>query len=553
MESFTSLSTAHSLVLLMSVSAAGLAVGTIRLFGVQFGAAGVLFVGLLAGALGLRVDHTLLDFLREMGLMLFVFMMGLQLGPGFLASLRKAGLPLNSLALGIVASGFFATWVCGVLLGMEPAALSGLFAGSTTNTPSLGAAQQALVTTQAPAPQLGLPALAYAVSYPIGILGIIASMLILRRMFRVGVEEEVRAFEASQRMGIQPLQRLNVVVDNAHLAGLTLGELPGRRETGVVISRYQRADDPRVMAAMDDTRVEMGDHLLLVGTAAGLERFQRIVGSPSDRDLMLQPGSVSFRRVVVTSRKVLGKSIAQTGIAAQYAVAVTRIVRAGVEMTTVPELRLQFGDLLHLVGDNSSLDSAASLLGDSLKALNQTQFIPIFAGLAFGVLAGLVPLAIPGLSSPLKLGLAGGPLVVAILLGRLGRIGPLVWHMPANTNHAFRELGMVLFLSCVGLAAGPKFASTVMSVNGMLWALSAVGITMVPLLLAGVIARRWMKLNFVDICGLTAGSMTDPPALAFANTLVGSDAPSVAYATVYPATMLARIIAAQVLVIIYFG
>lgn len=221
-------------------------------------------------------------------------------------------------------------------------------------------------------------------------------------------------------------------------------------------------------------------------------------------------------------------------------------------MTAVPEVKLQFGDVLHLVGVHASLDHAASDLGDSLARLNQTQFIPMFVGLVLGVVVGMAPLYLPGLSSPLKLGLAGGPLVVAILLSRLGRLGPLVWHIPANTNQAFRELGMVMFLACVGLAAGPKFLSTVMSLQGLMWALAAAVISAVPLVLAGLLARHWMKLNFVDITGLITGSMTDPPALAFANTLCGSHAPAVAYATVYPATMITRIIGAQVLVLIYF-
>ena len=281
--------------------------------------------------------------------------------------------------------------------------------------------------------------------------------------------------------------------------------------------------------------------------------FQRVVGSRSDVDLMKSPGSVSFRRVVVTNREMLGKSIEETGLDHRFGVAVTRIVRAGVEMTAVPELRLQFGDFLHVVGDPKGIDGAANALGNSLHALNHTQFIPVFIGLALGVLAGLAPINVPGLSSPLKLGLAGGPLVVAILLGRIGKIGPLVWHMPANTNVAFRELGIALFLACVGIGAGPKFFATVMSRDGVIWALCAVVVVMVPLLVAGIVARKWMKLNFIDLCGLLTGSMTDPPALAFANNLAGSDAPSVAYATVYPLTMLCRILVAQIMVLLFFN
>ena len=538
--------------MLSLVGAGGLALGSVKVRGIGLGSAGVLFAGLIVGSLGFRLDHAVLEFLREFGLMLFVFMMGLQLGPGFFASLRKAGVKLNLFAVAIVIVGFLCTWLCGVLFHIQPGARLGLFSGATTNTPSLGAAQQALQAINASDLQMTLPALAYSASYPVGIAGIILTLLLLRKMFRIDVAAETAAFEAAQRMGIEPLTRLNIVVDNPHLDGLALRDLPGRRETGVMISRLQRAGASEVMAATEDSVVHTGDHLLLVGTASNLEKFQRIAGTISDVNLMKAPGAVSFRRVVVTNSKMLGRPIAEIGLDHLYGIAVTRIVRAGVEMTAVPDVRLQFGDFLHVVGDTKGIDGAAEALGNSLHALNHTQFIPIFIGLALGVLVGLAPLSVPGLASPLKLGLAGGPLLVAILLSRIGKIGPLVWHMPANTNVAFRELGIVLFLSCVGLGAGPKFLATVMSRDGVIWALCAVVVVMVPLLTLGILGRRWLRLNYIDLCGLLTGSMTDPPALAFANNLVGSDSPSVAYATVYPLTMLSRILVAQVMVHLFF-
>lgn len=544
--------TAASLILLTVVSAGGLALGAVKVRGVSLGSAGVLFAGLIVGSLGFHLEPAVLEFLREFGLMLFVFMMGLQLGPGFFASLRKAGIRLNAFAAGIVIVGALCTWLCGVIFQIQPGARLGLFSGATTNTPSLGAAQQAMEAAHVGMDQLALPALAYSAGYPIGIVGIIATLLLIRRFFRIDVVAEMKEFETSQREGIEPLARLNVRVDNANLDGLALRDLPGRRETGIVISRLQRADGSEVITATEETLVHTGDHLLLVGSAANLDSFQRIVGSRSPVDLMKATGAVSFRRVVLTNKRLVGKTLAELGLDHLYGVAITRIVRAGVEMTAVPDVRLQFGDFLHVVGDPQGLDKAGQALGNSLKVLNQTQFIPVFIGLALGVLAGLVPIAVPGLSSPLKLGLAGGPLVVAILLSRLGRLGPLVWHIPANTNVAFRELGIALFLSCVGLSAGPKFFSIVMSRDGLIWAVSAVVVVMVPLLVAGILGRRWLKLNYVVLCGLLTGSMTDPPALAFANTLVKSDAPSIAYATVYPLTMLCRILIAQILVLIFF-
>lgn len=544
--------TAVSLVLLMTVAAGGLALGNVKLRGVGLGSAGVLFFGLAVGSFGFKLDPSVLEFLREFGLMLFVFTMGLQLGPGFFASLRKAGLKLNAFAVATVVAGALCTWLCGVIFDIQPGARLGLFSGATTNTPSLGAAQQAMLSAGVSSDQMALPVLAYSASYPVGIVGIIATLLLLRRMFRIDLAEETRDFEASQRLGIEPVTRLNVRVDNSNLDGLSLRNLPGRQETKVMISRLQRAGAEEVITATEDTQVHMGDHLLLVGTADSLASFQRIVGSRSDVDLMKAPGTVLFRRVVVTNKAMLGKPLSELGLDSLYGVTITRIVRAGVEMMAVPGVRLQFGDFLHVVGDSDGVEHAAKALGNSLQALNQTQFIPIFIGLALGVLVGLVPLAIPGLSSPLRLGLAGGPLVVAILLSRLGKVGPLVWHMPANTNVAFRELGIALFLACVGLGAGPKFLATVMSRDGLIWAVSAVVVVMVPLLIVGIIGRKWLRLNFLVICGLLTGSMTDPPALAFANGLARTDAPSIAYATVYPLTMLCRILIAQIMVLLFF-
>jgi putative transport protein len=544
--------TAVSLILLSSVAAGGLALGAVKVRGVGLGSAGVLFVGLLVGSFGFGLEPAVTEFLREFGLMLFVFTMGLQLGPGFFDSLRRAGLRLNLLAVGIVLAGALCTWLCGVVFQIAAGARLGLFSGSTTNTPSLGAAQQALQALHVPADQLQLPALAYSASYPIGIIGIIASLLLLKRFFRIDMAQETQSFDLSQKQGTEPLQRLNVRLDNVNLEGLTVHDLPGRRETGVIISRLQRAGESAVINATEDTPVHVGDHLLLIGTAENLASFQRIIGSAAEVDLMKAPGEVSFKRVVVTNRKLLGKSLAELGLDHLHGVTITRIVRAGVEMTAVPGVKLHFGDFLHVVGDSSGLEAASKTLGDSLLALNTTHFIPVFIGLALGVLIGVLPLSVPGLASPLKLGLAGGPLVVAILLSRLGRLGPLVWHMPANTNLAFRELGIALFLACVGLSAGPKFFSTVMSPNGVIWAAAALIISMVPLLIAGIIGRRWMRLNFLVLSGLLTGSMTDPPALAFANGLAKSEAPSIAYATVYPATMLTRIFMAQVMVLLFF-
>jgi len=557
MEGFTDLATrqpiAHAILVLSVVIVAGLAVGGIKHRGIGLSTVGVLFSGIVAGHFGWVIEPSVLHFVKEFGLILFVFTIGLQLGPGFFAALRRDGLALNSLAALTVLLGALVTlglaW-----LGISPFAALGLFSGATTNTPSLGAAQQTLQTLSATAQaQAGLPALAYAVAYPVGILGIIGALLILRAVFRINPEAEAEAFNRQRHAGIEPLTRVNLVVENTNLAGLSLGEIPGRHETGVVISRYRRAGDPEAHNATDETVVQPGDILLAVGTAKNLERFQRVVGRRSEVDLLKTPGVITFRRVLVTRRNVLGKTVDELGLDQLYNVTVTRVTRADIEMTAVPELRLQFGDQLYLVGDEASLAKAEHLVGNSLREMNATHFVPVFTGIALGVLAGLVPIHFPGLPVPVKLGLAGGPLVLAILLARIGHFGPLVWHMPITANLAFRDLGITLFLACVGLGAGGKFFATVFAGTGLAWLGAATLITMLPLLLVGGFARRWLKLNYMSICGLLAGSMTDPPALAFASSIGRSDAPSVAYATVYPLTMLLRILSAQVLALILCG
>lgn len=543
---------AHALLILSAVAVTGLALGGIRWRGIKLGTAGVLFSGIIFGHFGLQIEHGILDFVREFGLILFVFTIGLQLGPGFFASLRQHGLQLNGMAAAVVLLGAGVTTLGAWMHGYDFIAALGLFSGSTTNTPSLGAAQQTLATVgNLPAGKAAIPALAYAVSYPIGIVGIIGSLLVTRAIFRIDPVREAELFRTEQQRGIEPLGRLNVVVENKNLEGVAIGQVPGRRETGVVISRIRRAGQKTVFTATEEAALHIGDTLLVVGTWRGLEQFTRVIGSASEADLMKAPGTVTHRKIVVTHKAVLGKTLAELGLDHLYSVAITRVSRADIEMTAVPDLRLQFGDVLHVVGDEEGLRNASTMLGNSVKALNETQFVPIFVGIALGILAGMLPISFPGLPVPVKLGLAGGPLVLAILLGRLGHIGPLVWHMPASANLAFRELGITLFLACVGLKAGAPFFRTVFTQEGLWWIIGAACIAMIPLLAVALIGRAMLKLNFMTLSGLMAGSMTDPPALAFANAISKSDAPSVAYATVYPLTMLLRILAAQIMTLLF--
>jgi putative transport protein len=544
---------AYSILLISVVAVMGLAFASLRIRGVGIGVSGVLFAGLIFGHFGFHLEHHTLEFLREFGLILFVFTIGLQIGPGFFASLRDRGLVLNGLAAAIVVGGGILTLIFAKIFGIGFGAAAGLFAGATTNTPSLGAAQQTLLAVHADETTAGLPALSYAVAYPLGIAGIIVSMILVRAFFRIDVTEEAAEFEEAQRSGGEPIERANLRVDNPNLDGLRIEQIPGLHETEVTVSRLKQRSEAEVHVATGASVVHVGDTLLAVGTAPHLESFRRIVGTRSDEDLMKAPGDVTFKRVIVTNKPVLGKSVRQLAFQPRYGVSVTRLQRGGVEMIATADVQLQFGDVLIIVGGARALEQAAAELGNSPKQLNETNFIPLFFGIVLGIIAGSLPIAVPGLPVPVRLGLAGGPLILAILLARIGNIGCLVWYMPGNVNYAFRELGIILFLACVGLKAGSQFVGTLLSPSGLLWLVCGAAITIVPILAVGIFGRAILKLNYMTILGLLSGSMTDPPALAFANAIAGSPSPAISYASVYPLTMLLRITVAQVLVIVLAG
>lgn len=538
---------AHDLLVLSFVILGGIGLGNIRIAGIKLGVAGVLFTGLTAAHFGIRPELEVAHFLKEFGLVVFVFALGMQMGPGFFASLRRQGRVLNGYAFALVTGGAVVAVLGGWLLGMPLPAVAGLFAGATTNTPALGAAQQALLFANADAGHVTLPALAYAATYPLAILGIILSLILLRAFFKVDVAAEAAQFRLEQGEGVEPLQRLNLRVENPNLEGISIGAIPGVHETGVVISRHRSNASGEVRAATPETSLHVGDQIMVVGTAAHLEQFRLVVGSVSSEDLMKAPGTTTYRRVVLTNKRMLGKTVRELGLEHIHNVTVTRVNRGDLIFTALPDLRLQYGDMLQLVGDEPSLNLATKTIGNAVHALQETKFAAIFAGILLGVLLGLYPIRIEGLPAPVRLGLAGGPLVMAILLSHLGRLGPMVMHMPLNANRALRELGIILFLANVGLLSGEKFAATVFTAQGLQWVLLGIVVTMLPLLVIGYIARKFHRLNFMTLCGLLSGGMTDPPALAFATSMARSDCPAVAYAAVYPLTMLLRIVAAQII------
>ncbi len=543
-------SMAHSVLILAVAAASGLALGSLKIKGIGLGIAGVLFSGLFLGHLGTRLDPHVLEFAREFGLILFVYTIGMQVGPGFFASLQRQGLPLNIMSACIVFIGGAIALGISKFAHVPMSAAVGLFCGATTNTPSLGAAQEAIRSLPNATPEaVAMPGLGYAVAYPFGIIGIILTMLFLRVLFRVDLKKETADLLNADKRGTAKLARLNIVVTNRNLEGRRIAEIPGLDALEVVISRIKHGD--RVDVASPEEVIHAGDTLLAVGPPARLEELRLIVGDVSPVDLRAMESGLVTRRVIVTKKDILGRKIDDLNFLESHNVTVTRLTRAEVELSAATDRRLQFGDMLVLVGREEDIEKVSKALGNSLKQLNHTELIPIFVGIALGVLLGSIPVAFPGVPAPVRLGLAGGPLLMAIVLGRIGRIGPLLWYMPINANFAIREIGIVLFLACVGLHSGERFVETLVHGDGFQWMGLAVLITVLPLLIVSVVARIFLKINYVRLCGLLAGSMTDPPALAFANTVSGSDAPSISYATVYPLTMLLRVVCAQLLVLLF--
>lgn len=544
---------ALAICILSVVAIVGLWIGNWLVYGVGLGIGGVLFGGIAVGHFakqyGLVVNLHTLEFIREFGLILFVYTIGIQVGPGFFASLRTSGLKLNAFAALLVILGCIVAVILHKVWGIPLPVILGTYSGAVTNTPSLGAGQLMLTELGADA---NVMTLSYAVAYPFGICGILLSMWLIRFIFRINVDSEARLYQQQSGLGHGNLQTMNVEVRNSNLNGLMLQEIPDLEEGEVVCSRLKRGDE--LMVPKPDTVVQMGDLLHLVGDKKSLKKVRLVIGEEVAASLSTQGTELRVERVVVTNEKVLGKTLGDLELKSKFDVVVSRLNRAGIELVPGSGSSLQFGDILNLVGRPESIESVAGLVGNAQHKLQQVQMLPVFLGIGLGVIVGSIPFYIPGFSAALKLGLAGGPLVVALVLSRIGSIGKLYWFMPPSANLALREIGIVLFLSVVGLKSGGEFVSTLVDGDGLLWMACGAVITLLPLLVVGLLARIFGKMNYLSLCGLLAGSMTDPPALAFANAMhPTSDAAALSYATVYPMVMFLRIISPQLLVILLWS
>jgi putative transport protein len=539
---------AHTILIYSIIIVIGLFLGKRKAFGISLGITFVLFAGIAAGHFGLTANHAVIDFIKDFGLILFVFSIGLQVGPGFFSSFKKGGLSLNLLALGIVSLGVLTTIIIHFITGTSMPVLVGVMSGAVTNTPGLGAAQQAYAQSAIPgqAPEIGL---GYAVAYPFGVLGIIITMYAVRKFFSINIKEELALFTQNLHPKESVPEKVSITVKNHRVFNKPISEITGMIRYEFIISRVLRNGE--LILASSETLLMENDVILVVTQKKFVDEVLSLVGTRSKQDISSVSGPLIVRHIIVTNRKVIGKDLADLKIRSKHNVNITRIFRSGIEIVAIPNLRLQMGDKLTIVGDAISIGNVAEELGNSIKKLDEPNLVPIFIGIFLGVLLGSIPLKFPGIVKPITLGLAGGPLIVAIIQSRYGYKLSLVSYTTPSANLMLRETGIVLFLASVGITAGEKFIPTLLSGEGFVWMGFGALITIVPLLLVGFYARRWGKKNYLELCGLLSGSMTDPPALAYANSLADCEAPAVAYATVYPLVMFLRIFAAQVLILLF--
>ncbi|HIF9288567.1 TPA: putative transporter [Photobacterium damselae] len=547
---------ALSISILALVAVLGLWMGNWRIRGVGLGIGGVLFGGIIVGhytdAWGIALDAHTLHFIQEFGLILFVYTIGIQVGPGFFASLRSSGLKLNGFAALIVVIGCLVAILLHQFFDVPLPVILGVYSGAVTNTPSLGAGQQILSELGANESMLDLTGMGYAVAYPFGICGILLTMWLVRLLFKVNIDHEADEYDSNNGKKTESLHTINVAVKNPNLNGLTLSQVPALTEGSIVCSRLKRGS--QLYIPKPSTRIETNDLLHLVGNPKALDKARLVIGEEVDTSLSTRGTDLRVQRLVVTNEIVLGKKIRDLELKEKYDVVVSRLNRAGVELVPTSQTSLQFGDILNLVGRQEAIEAVSGLVGNAHQKLQQVQMLPVFIGIGLGVLLGSIPLYLPGFPAAIKLGLAGGPLIVALILARIGSIGKLYWFMPPSANLALREIGIVLFLAVVGLKSGGGFVDTLVNGDGLSWMGYGILITFLPLMITAIVARMFGGLNYLTICGMLAGSMTDPPALAFANGLhPTSGAAALSYATVYPLVMCLRIISPQLLALLLWA
>ena len=543
----------HSILLLSFVIAAGIQLGKIKVFGVSLGITLVLFVGIILGHFGFTINHNVIHFFKEFGLILFVYSVGMQVGPGFFSSFKQGGITLNMLACGIVFLGVLTAVILHYATGIPMPTMVGILSGAVTNTPGLGAAQQAFSDMHGVSDNT--IALGYAVAYPLGVIGIILSIILIKYIFRVSFDKENEQLNSEDSSHTNEAKPISLIVKNPAIFNKTVAELSNLLEhPDFVISRVWRDSNKQIEIASANTVLQENDKVFVITTETDAETIKTFIGEEIDmerKQWIRMESQFINRRILITKPELNGKRLGQLKLRKLYGINITRINRAGVDLVAKPGLTLQVGDRVNVVGTETAVSNVEKVLGNSMKRLNEPNLITIFVGIALGIVLGSIPISFPGIPQPVKLGLAGGPLVVAILISRFGYHYKLITYTTQSANLMLREIGITLFLACVGISAGDGFVDTIVNNGGFAWIGYGFIITFVPLMIIGCIGRYFCKVNYFTLMGLIAGSTTDPPALAYSNATAGNDAPSVGYATVYPLTMFLRVLTAQLLILFF--
>ena len=544
---------AHSVLLIALTIAFGLALSRVKIAGISLGVTWVLFVGILASHFGLILDPETSHFVKEFGLILFIYSIGMQVGPGFFSSFKQGGVSLNILATSLVLLGSVTAFVIHVITGESLEAMIGVLYGAVTNTPGLGAAQQTF-SDMNNGETNSIFAQGYAVAYPLGVVGIILSIILTRYIFKINFEKEQELYNKNNFNEDSQVKGVTLEVTNEAVAGRTIQELQELAGKKVVTTRLMHRQSNDVELATSDTRLEMGDRLYLVAKPADIETYKVLLGTnhSDTNDSMLEneeKSNLVSERLIVTNTSLQGKRLADLDLNNTFHVNISRVRRSGIDIVAHSSVVLQIGDRLTVVGTKDNVDKVEKLLGNSVKRLDEPQLFTIFLGIALGVMLGSLPIFFPGMPVPVKLGLAGGPLIVSILVSCYGPKFHLVTYSTTSANLLMREIGICLFMASVGLGAGIGFVDTVMN-GGYWWVLYGFIITFVPCMIVAVMARLIFHKSYFTIAGMISGATTDPPALAYSNSICGNDQASIAYSTVYPLTMFLRVLVAQILVLL---
>ena len=547
---FTGSGVAHSVFILAVVIAIGLGLNRIKFGSVSLGVTWILFVGIIAGHFGFLLDDTTSHFVKEFGLILFIYSIGLEVGPGFFSSFRKGGITLNMLAVAMVLLACVTAYAIHLITGTSLIDMVGVLSGAVTNTPGMGAAQQTFydmtgeVNTSI--------AQGYAVTYPLGVVGVILSIIVLKRIFRVDFNNERRIMMERNKENAEQLDAVTLEVHNDSVCGHTIREIQELFSRKCVITRVLHERTHDIELAESTTTLGLGDKIFLVATPLEVEALTLLIGPRIDMNMAewdaIEANNLVSERCVITNPQMNGKRLGDLKLRQTFNVTITRIIRAGVDLIADPHLLLQLGDRIVVVGKPESIKKISELMGNSVKRLDEPNLASLFLGIALGVVLGSIPIMIPNVPIPVKLGLAGGPLIVSILMSKYGPQLKLVTYTTSSANKMIRQIGITLFLAVVGIGAGNGFVDTIVN-GGYWWVLYGFLITVIPCLVIGFVARKVCKLSYFTISGLISGIMTNPPALAYSNEICGNNQASVAYSTVYPLTMFIRVVTAQILVL----